>query len=229
MTDENNGLNSKDAMTALTVAYTGWIIWEIGGALGFGHAFRWYCRAFKYCVLGYIALCVVGITFAWITTWPSWIHYTIGAIILVFILGIVFLVVYNSYVEMRNKWKVRTEAKKFEIENKRKLSNAIEFLQPWLHNLEFHYYNFEKEKFVKYLFDCNYLIRFHEEWDDAYRLQKMGEVTGKAYVCHISSKPQAWSRAGREAAWQQKRREQSERDLKRNAELKAARKSLIKK
>lgn len=233
MNDQDNGLNSKDAMTALTVAYIGWMIWELAGMLGFGRAFRWYCRAFMYLILGMTAWVlagkILGTIIDWVAELPSWAQYTLGVIILVFILGIIILVVYNAIIETWNKWKTYTDGKKFEIENKQKLSNAIKFIQPWLSNLEFHYYNFEKEKFVQYLLDSNCLISFHLVWDEAYRLQKMGEVTGKAYVCHLNSKPSPLSREGREAAWQQKRREQSERDLKRNAELKAARKSLIKK
>lgn len=229
MNDKEHNLNSTDARTALTTVYLGWIFYELFVGLGFDRAFIWLFKMLKYAFYGYCVLWVIAQIYHEVKTWPSWIHYITAAIILVVLLGIILRKVYNIYIALRNKWKVRIDAKKFEIENKRKLANAIEFLQPWLHNLEFHYYNFEKEKFVKYLFDCNNLIRFHEEWDDAYRLQKMGEVTGKAYVCHISSAPKAWSREAREAAWQQKRREQSERDLKRNAELKAARKSLIKK
>jgi predicted membrane protein len=226
MNDKNHDHNS--ALTALTVGYLGWILYEVGSIFGvwpllgklfrgIGFIIKWAFIVFAVYIGGLLVIAILSL-----------IPPTVYKIILVFLIGYISWKGYNHSIDKwKNKEKVAKE-KEFEIENKRKLSEALEFLQPWLHNLHVHYYDSEKEQFVEWLFRCRQLIYFHTEWDDARRLQKMGEVTGKFYVCHLSTKPAAWTKEGKEYAWQQKRREQSERDLKRNAELKAARKSLIK-
>jgi len=162
---------------------------------------------------------VLSIVAAWITIGgyllieitPWWVY----VIIIVAVGTLLFLVGYNNHI-----------AKQKNIELKRQQQQALEenisFAETYLANLEFHYFDFEKRRYLDWLISTNF-ISYFRDWSEVDRLQTIGKVTGKFYICDLRDMTHEQKIAKREAAWDRKRREQRMKQLKINAEQKRAR------
>jgi len=163
---------------------------------------------FRYITLAFIAAWITILGYLIIEVTPWWVY----AIITVAAGTLMFLVGYNGHI-----------AKKKNIESQRQQQQAHEenlfFVETYLANLDFHYFDFEKKQYVEWLISRGFLNHF-KDWSDTDRLQTMGEVTGKFYVCVLASMSPEQKVAKREAAWNGERRKQREKQLKINAEQK---------
>lgn len=152
--------------------------------------------------------CVYNVTPAWVI-----------ALFFVALGTFLFLIGYNtSIADKKNKESLRLQQVKFEED--------LSYLQKYLSDLDFHYYDYEKKAFETSLVERG-MVNFFRYWDEAYRLQQIGNVTGKFYVCDLTSMTSEQLAAKRNAAWDKKRDEQRTSQLKKNAEAKARKRAQI--
>jgi hypothetical protein len=86
-----------------------------------------------------------------------------------------------------------------------------------LADLHVHYYDFEKKNFSEWIAERGLEKNFLHDWDDAYRLLQIGNVTGKSYVCHLFYMSEDQVKAKRDAAWDKQRNAQRQAQLEKNA------------
>lgn len=193
----------------LTVGGIGMLIYNLFKAAWHGSVI--FLDLFKWVLL------FVVITWGWIGVYelvqitPTYVW----KIILVTFLAILFLVGYNVY---RRDVK-RKELKK--LQDKEYAEN-LAYAEDYLANLSFHYYDFEKKNFLDWLKEGQ--LKSFRLWDEAYRLDRLGAITGKYYVCHLLYMTDAQRVARRDAAWEKVKDNQRQAQLKKNAEIKKARK-----
>jgi len=151
--------------------------------------------------------------FHWISTSPWYV--SVGTFGSTFLLA--FLLIW---------WKKKNQAKRDAAEALivERIASDVEFAANWLQNLHVHYYDPEKACFLHWLMLDSRLPTFRF-WNDALRLQRMGEETGRFYICHLDYMTENQKKARMEVAWNRKRKEQSLRDRQRNVELKALRRT----
>lgn len=170
-------------------------------------------------MLRFVALAFIA---AWITiggyliyeVTPWWVY----VIILVALCTFVFLIGYNHSIAKKKN-------NELERQQRQEFTRNLFFAETYLANLDFHYFNFEKENYVAWL-TSNNLLRNFRDWSDTERLQTLGAVTGKFYVCDLMNMTSEQKAAQRDAAWDRKRREQREKQLMINAEHKRRVRSL---
>jgi hypothetical protein len=168
---------------------------------------------FRFGILFFIATWITfgGYLLIEITPWWVWLIITVAVGTLLFLVG------YNKHIARKN-----------DIERQRQQQQALEeatsFAETYLANLEFHYYDFEKKKYLDWLISSNWLPHFRD-MSDVDRLKTIGAVTGKYYVCDLNSMSNEQMIAKREAAWNRTRKEQREKQLLINAAEKEARRT----
>lgn len=176
---------------------------------------------FAFCALAKWVILILVISWMYIIVFllwqaaPPWLLKTI----LVAIVSSLFLIGYNNHI---------TTAKDNELKKEQAETQEREFtenktaVEDYLASLTFHYYDFEKKMFMDHLIEQNLMNYFHA-WDESFRLHVIGTVTGKFYVCSLSSMTSEQRVAKREAAWEKQKDNQRQAQLKRNAEIKKAR------
>lgn len=166
---------------------------------------------FRFGVLAFIAAWITIGGYLLIEITPWWVY----VIIIVAVGTLLFLVGYNNNI-----------AKQKNIELKRQQQQAFEenlhLVETYLANLEFHYFDFEKRRYLDWLCTTNF-ISYFRDWSEVDRLQTIGKVTGKFYLCDLMDMANDQKIAKREAAWDAKRRDQRMKQLKINAEQKTVR------
>jgi hypothetical protein len=146
---------------------------------------------------------------------PAWLLITTLVIFLVGSGTFLFLIGYNAHIaKAKNKERLIRQQVEYE-------ANCI-YLDEYLTKLDVHYYNNEKKKFGDWLKEHNLLSNFRN-WDEAQRLQHLGEVTGKFYVCHLLYMTDEQKVAKRNLVWDRIKNNQRQEQLKKNAEQKRAR------